>query len=489
MSVLMKGVVGVAVLAGGLVSMAGAQQKTSLPDAQVEANVLKALASAPELSTQNIQTTTVYGVVTLRGSANDEASRTKAENLAARAQGVVKVIDEMSVGATTAEQNPGADQNPGQGAGEPVQSANNGMVLQSDGTYAPAQPGDAAPPPAAGDRAAGQAQQSAAPEPGYVSPPAPPAGGQYPAQADGQNSQGNPQNGGGYPQAVGQYPPQADGQYPAQGNGQYPSRPNAQYPPQYPAQANGQYPPPPSSQYPPRRPMYGNAAGYPAVPGGQEAGRPVVVPSGSMLRIRINQGLSTHHAQPGSVFDGTVLNDVIADGAVAIPRGAAVQGTVVDVKDAGALKGRGELSLQLTRLTLGGQSYPLVSDTWKRDGADKSQRTVNSALGLGALGAIVGAVAGGGEGAAIGAGVGGAAGVASSAASEGGAVIIPPEAVLTFHLQQPTPVATVSEQEMTRLSYAAGPNPGPQPVVRRRYPDVYYAPYPPPYSPYSYPRY
>ena len=234
--------------------------------------------------------------------------------------------------------------------------------------------------------------------------------------------------------------------------------------------------------------MYGNAAGYPPVPGGQVAGRPVVVPSGSMLRIRINQGLSTHHAQPGSIFDGTVLNDVIADGAVAIPRGAAVQGTVVEVKDAGVLKGRGELALQLTRLTLGGQSYALASDTWKRDGQDKSLHTVNSAIGLGALGALFGAVAGGGEGAAIGAGVGGAAGVASSAASPGGSVIIPPEAVLTFHLQQPTPVTTVSEQEMGRLSYAAGPNVGPQPVVRRRYPDVYYAPYPP-YSPYYYPRY
>jgi hypothetical protein len=207
-----------------------------------------------------------------------------------------------------------------------------------------------------------------------------------------------------------------------------------------------------------------------------------------MLRIRINQGLSSHHTAPGSIFDGTVLNDVIADGAVAIPRGASVQGTVVEAKDSGALKGRGELTLQLTRLTLGGQSYALATDTWKRNGQDKGQHTVNSAIGLGALGALVGAVAGGGEGAAIGAGVGGAAGVASSAASPNGSVIIPPEAVLTFHTEQPATVATVSEQEMARLSYAAGPNSGAQPVVRRRYPDVYYSPYPP-YSPYYYPRY
>src|SRR5665213_2871298 len=114
MGVPMKTAFGVVVLAGGLTLSAAAQQKP-LPDAQVESNVLRALASAPELSTQNIQSTTVYGVVTLTGSANDEASRTKAENLVARAQGVKKVVDEMTIGAVDAQAGPppdGADQAP-----------------------------------------------------------------------------------------------------------------------------------------------------------------------------------------------------------------------------------------------------------------------------------------------------------------------------------------------------------------------------------------
>jgi hypothetical protein len=404
MGVAMKTGFGVAVLAGGLVLSASAQQqKPTLPDAQVESNVLRALATAPELSTQNIQSTTVYGVVTLTGSANDEASRTKAENLVARAEGVKKVVDEMSIGATDAQN--GADQAPPpdqQAAGQP----GNGMVLQSDGTYAPAAQ-DLAPPP----------------------PPQ---------------------------QANNNYPPPPQG-YPNQG----------QYPPQDPNQG----------RYPPRRAMYNNGA--PAY-GGQVAGEQVTIPNGAMLRIRIDQGLSTKHTAPGSVFDGTVLNDVIADGAVAIPRGAAIQGTVVNSKTSGALKGRGELALQLTSLTMGGRTYTLDSDIWTRTGQDKTAHTVNSAIGLGALGALFGAVAGGGTGAAIGAGVGGAAGVASSAASPNGQVIIPPEAVLTFHLDQPATVSTVSEQEMQRLSYAAGPA---QPAPRRRYPQPYYQPLGPPYNP------
>ena len=98
--------------------------------------------------------------------------------------------------------------------------------------------------------------------------------------------------------------------------------------------------------------------------GGQEAGIAVTVPAGALLRMRINQTLNSAQAKPGDRFDGIVVNDVVAGGAVAIPRGATVQGKVVDAKKSGALAGRGELSLQLTQVTLGAQSYPIVSDVW-----------------------------------------------------------------------------------------------------------------------------
>lgn len=403
------------VLASGFVLGAGAQQNASgqngtVSDAQIEANVLKALATAPELSTQNIQTTTVYGVVTLSGSANDESSRTRAENLVARVSGVKKVVDEMTLGATD------ANAAPANGA-----APQDGMVLQSDGTYAPGNGQD-------------QAQQ-------------------------GPQTQGPPPSHG----TAG--PPPSD-----QANGQYGPPPN-----QYPDQG----------QYPPRRPMYRGQpqGGYPQYPA-QVAGRPATVPAGAMVQIRINQGLSSHHTQPGTIFDGTVLNDVVADGAIAIPRGAQIQGVVADAHKAGALKGKGELALQITRLTLGGQVYALASDTWFREGRDKTGRTVGNAIALGAVGALFGGAVGGGGGAAAGAAIGGAAGVASSAGSPGGNLIVPAEAVLTFHLAAPITVSTVSQQEMSRLAYAAGPAVGGPPVRRRPYPpNVYYAP-PPYYPPY-----
>jgi hypothetical protein len=217
--------------------------------------------------------------------------------------------------------------------------------------------------------------------------------------------------------------------------------------------------------------MY-NYAPNPNVPGGQKAGLAVTVPAGSMLRIRINRGLDSNHIQPGAAFDGTVLTDVVAGGAVAIPRGATVQGTVVDAKKAGVFKGQGELSLQINSVTLGGNVYPLPTQVWQREGKDKTVGTVNSALGMGVLGALIGGAAGGGAGAAVGAGVGGAAGVAGSAATPRGQIIIPPESVLNFTTAQPAMVKTVSEAEMSRLSYAAGPPQQPRPPMRR-----YYSPY------------
>lgn len=408
--------------ASAVAQTASAPAKTTVPDAQVEASVLKALAGAQDLANQPITTTTVYGVVTLSGSVQSEAERTEAENLTARTAGVQKVIDELTLSTdANAQQAPAAD----------TQATN--PTLQSDGTYANGQP-QAPPPPDA-------TQQST------------------PQQA--------------YPQHA---PPPPD--YPQQGQNNYPQQ---GYPQQYPGQPG--YAQQPPQAYPQQQPYPTQRGGYYAAPAyaGQQAGEQVTVPAGALVRIRINQTLDSARTKPGDHFDGIVVNDVAADGAIAIPRGATVHGTVVDAKKSGAIKGRGELSLQLNSVDLGGTTYPITSDVWQHNGADKAVQSVNSTLVGGVLGALVGAAAGGGEGAAIGAGVGGAAGLGSSAASHNGQVFVPAEGLLTFHLAQPAAVATVSQAEMDRLAQGAGPAGGQPQLVRRR---AYYpAPYPPGYYP------
>jgi hypothetical protein len=372
-----------ALLSASLLSAAvslTAQTPGNVPDAQVQSSVLKALAGAQDLSTQNIQTQTVYGTVTLSGNVHDEAMRSKAETLVSRVQGVKKVVDQLQLGDT--------------------------------------------PPPA------DVADQS------------------------GPGPQGQPQQG----------QPQQDQAY----NGPEPS--------------NGQ--PGPQGPPPGRQPLYaaGGPNAYAPPPGirpGQRSGMPVVVPAGAQLQIRVNRGMDSNHTPPGTPFEGIVMNDVVANGAVAIPRGATVQGTVIDSKKAGTFKGQGELTLQITSLQLGGQMYPLTTNLWSGFGHDKTAGTVGRTAGTSAFGALVGALAGGGEGAAIGAAAGAGVGLASSAGGPRGEIIVVPEAVLSFAVAQPLPVQTVSQAEMVRLSYAAGPTQPPPPRMRRYcdpYRGCYFAP-------------
>lgn len=311
--------------------------------------------------------------------------------------------------------------------------------------------------------------------PAASSPDVPVANNDNPASPEDQNMapDSNPQQAQGSPDSDNT---QAANQPPAQANG--PS-----YGPGAPEYRRPFGPQGPIAVYRPRQ-SYNNAPQ--PVSGGQEAGLDVTVPTGALLRMRINQTLDSGRAKQGDTFDGIVVSDVVAGGAVAIPRGATVHGIVVDAKKSGALTGRGELSLQLTQVTLGGKNYAITSDVWGHNTGDKTVQTVNSTAAGGGIGALFGAAAAGGKGAAIGAGVGGLLGLASSAASGSGQVYVPSEGLLTFHLAQPVTVATVSQEEMNRL--AQGVRPGADPQLRRRYyPAPYYGPvYYRPY-PYGYP--
>jgi hypothetical protein len=423
-----------------LIAQAPASQKT-VPDAQVEANVLKALASATDLANQPITTTTVYGVVTLSGAVQTEALRTEAENLTSRTAGVAKVVDEMTLADATSQ---------------PV-SAQGGGVLMSDGTMAPA---------VSAQDDASQAQGS--PDSDNTAP----AQASSPNYGPGAPAYRQPYNGPRSPSP--DVYAQQNGYPQQQGDPQQNSSPQQQSYPQQPGY---------SAQQPRNDAQYG----------GQLGGETVTIPSGAMVRIRINQTLDSGHTQPGTPFDGVVVNDVVADGAVAIPRGATVHGMVIDARKSGALAGRGELSLQLTQVMLAGKSYPIVSNVWSHHGGDKTAETVNKTAIGGGIGALFGAVAGGGAGAAIGAGIGGALGLGSSAASGNGQVYVPSEGMLTFQLAQAATVATVSQQEMNRLAQGVPVGATRQPLRRRAYPypgygPVYYRAYPPyPNSPYPYP--
>ncbi len=407
-----------------------------ISDAQVEANVLTALAGAPSLADQPISTTTTYGTVTLTGTVKDDASKKLAAQLASTSPGVKKVVDSLEVGDT---------------GGATAAQAPEGAAPLPNNAPAPA------PVENQTDQSAPQAPTSNGSN-GYGQPycdPMPCQPGQTPAApAPQQQQQTYPQQQAGQPQ------------------GQYPAPPqryrNPNCPPLYTPDGRP-YPPPPGCE--------SGAAVEPQYPG-QAGGQQVTVAPGAFIQIRVSQGMDGKHSQVGTPFNGILMNDVIAGSSIALPRGAEVTGTVVDAKAAGGLTGSGALALRLTSISFGGQQYPLESAVWGENGPSKTGQTVGTAVGLGLFGAIVGAAVGGGTGAAVGAVAGGTAGVAASAATRGPQAYVPPEALLNFTLDRPVTVTTVSQAELNRLAVGAPGGPGyPPPAYRRRYYRTYY-PYP-----------
>ncbi len=129
------------------------------------------------------------------------------------------------------------------------------------------------------------------------------------------------------------------------------------------------------------------------------------------------------------------------DGFVLAEKGASVRGHIADLAQAGRVKGRSALALELKSLTTSdGQRIDLETDTFRREAESTVKKDAARAGVLTAIGAAVGAIAGGGKGAAIGAGVGGAAGAGTVLATRGDDAKLPAETRLTFRLKNPVTV-------------------------------------------------
>lgn len=214
----------------------------------------------------------------------------------------------------------------------------------------------------------------------------------------------------------------------------------------------------------------------------QQNSGPVMVPSNSLMQVRLVETLDSKHLIVGESFDATQANDVFVGNVLAIPRGAQLTGEVVDLKKSGSLGGHTLLALRLTGLTLGGQYYPLSSSVWWNQGPSKAGYTASNTVTGSALGAVIGAIAGGGVGAAAGAVAGAAGGMGVSAATTGSRIILPSESLLVFRLTQPVTVQPVSAYEAQRLS--SGSPQLQRRTILREYPQPVYAypaGYPPPF--------
>ncbi len=208
---------------------------------------------------------------------------------------------------------------------------------------------------------------------------------------------------------------------------------------------------PPEMQAPPARLTPGNAPPQPPPPNDGS----VTVADGTVLRIRLENTISTRTSRQGDVFTAIVTEPVYLPGSstVAVPAGAKISGSVTRVLRPGRVKGTAELHLRYDRLTMpGGADFtmsattagvgdPKVGKVDPGEGTMKgnTSKTRDGATigGSAAGGAVIGGVVGGPAGAAVGAAIGAAVGTGGVLITRGKDIDLPSGTGLQIKLIQP----------------------------------------------------
>jgi hypothetical protein len=160
----------------------------------------------------------------------------------------------------------------------------------------------------------------------------------------------------------------------------------------------------------------------------------LTVPAGTELAVRVNERIDVKHAVPGEHFGGEIVEAVMSNGAVLIPRGTPVQGRVDEAHRRGHFKGRSVLELRLVSMTLNGYQYGLDTHDTVRTKKGKGKRSAGIIGGLTGAGMLIGGIASGGVGLAIGGASGAGAGTLLAGTTGNRDVVIPAESVVHFRL-------------------------------------------------------
>ena len=167
----------------------------------------------------------------------------------------------------------------------------------------------------------------------------------------------------------------------------------------------------------------------------------VNVPTGSAIVVTLDQSVSSKDARTGQKLDGTVAQDVVVGGKVAVPKGSRAQLSVADVQESGRLSTPAKLWLKIDSIEVKGHAYR-TSTRWSgQTGPNHNERNVVAIGGGTGAGALIGGLAGGGKGALIGAAVGAGAGTAGAAATGKKDIRFPAETKLRFVTTKPVKIS------------------------------------------------
>lgn len=160
----------------------------------------------------------------------------------------------------------------------------------------------------------------------------------------------------------------------------------------------------------------------------------LTVPAGTELAVRVNERIDVKHAVAGEHFSGEIVEPVMRDGQVVIPRGTPVRGRIDEAHRRGHFKGASVLELRLVSMTLNGYEYGLDTHDTVREKKGKGKRTAGFVGGLTGAGMLIGGIASGGVGLAIGAASGAGAGTLLAGTTGNRDIVIPAESIVHFRL-------------------------------------------------------
>jgi hypothetical protein len=168
--------------------------------------------------------------------------------------------------------------------------------------------------------------------------------------------------------------------------------------------------------------------------------KPVTVPEGTVLTVRLNQAVGSKISNSGDPFSATIVEPVQVGDKVVIPKGAEAGGVITSAVPLGRFKGGAKLALTLNSVTINGAKHDIQTTGVAESKKGKGKRTATFIGGGAGAGALIGALAGGGKGAAIGAVAGAGAGTAGTAFTGNQNITLPAETSLSFKLKQPLEV-------------------------------------------------
>jgi hypothetical protein len=124
----------------------------------------------------------------------------------------------------------------------------------------------------------------------------------------------------------------------------------------------------------------------------------LMIPSGTILRVLLIDGLSTDTNSAGDHFLASLAESIVVDGSTILPKGTKVRGRVIGVEDSGRVKGVASIRLALTDIMQGNRTVAITTDTFAATAESSTTRDAEIIGGGARVGAVIGAIAGGKKG-------------------------------------------------------------------------------------------